>query len=192
VAQSRIDVRADSNDDDDMDIEVPDPPDPPDPPAVMPHAPAAPRAPKAPTAPKAKCAEPMDVHVAPMVFAMPKISIPPIDIHLDQAMIEEQVRRGMAMKKMSTEMAAKMATMQRDMLGRRLEPSQKYKDALRGAGIKADEHETRQLYMMGVSPRYVQSLREAGLKNLTAHDVIRLHAMGITPNFLKELRRMQQ
>jgi len=29
-----------------------------------------------------------------------------------------------------------------------------------------------------VSPRYIRSLRDAGLENLTAHDVIRLHAMG--------------
>jgi len=175
VAQSQIDVRADDSDDDgdEMDIEVPDPPDPADPP-------------EAPRAPRAKCAEAIDVHVAPMAFAMPKI-----DVHIDQEAIQEQVRRSVELGKMSTEMAAKIATIERDAARHALEPTQKYKDAMRGAGINADEHETKQLYVMGVSPRYVQSLREAGLKNLTAHDVIRLHAMGITANFLMELRRMQ-
>jgi hypothetical protein len=184
-------VRADGDDDaddDDVDVEAPEPPEPPEPPAIAaPRAPQAPKAPRAPRAPHAKiaCPDAIDVHIAPMAMpkirvapmAMPKIRIDPMDIEIDAAAIADGVERSVEASKIPR---------------RTLEPSQKYKDALRGAGITADEHETRQLYVMGVSPRYIQSLREAGLRNLTAHDVIRLHAMGITANFVKELQRMQR
>ena len=59
-------------------------------------------------------------------------------------------------------------------------------------GVLASDSEAAQLYFMGISPRYVQSLREAGLKKLTARDVVRLHSMGITASLVKELQRMQQ
>ena len=130
------------------------------------------------------------IAIAPMV--MPKIVMRPMDIHIDQQAIEDGVRQGMAMQKMSVDMARKMAKMEGELAQRTLVPDQKYKDAMRGAGLSANDRETRQLYMMGVSPRYVQSLRDAGLKNLTAHDVIRLHTMGITAGLVKDLKRMQQ
>ncbi|HYU25809.1 MAG TPA: M56 family metallopeptidase [Thermoanaerobaculia bacterium] len=208
VAQSRIEVRADASDDDgDDDVDVPEPPEVPDPPeqpappatprARPPHAPRTPRAPRASTL---VCPESIDVHVAPMVMrkmsiapmTMPKIAIPPMDIHIDGHAIADGVRQGVEMQKMSREMARRMATMSREMARHGLVPDKKYKEALRGAGLTATEREAEQLHMMGVTPRYVQSLRDAGLKKLTAHDVIRLHSMGITAGFVKELRRMQQ
>jgi len=199
-AQSRIEVRADGEaDDDDADVETPEPPEPPEPPTTpaiaapaTPPSPRAPQAPRAPRAPRAKivCPDGIDIHVAPMAMipsvrmtpmAFPKVQVEPMHIEIDGAAIAAGVERSIAASKIT-----------RRAVRRALEPDQKYKDALRGAGIAADEHETRQLYMMGVSPRYIRSLRDAGLKNLTAHDVLRLHAMGITANFVKELQRMQR
>ena len=205
VAQSRIEVRADASEDDVVDDddmpEPPDPPEQPEPPAT-PHArpPHAPRMPRAPRASTPACPGSIDVHMAPMVIpkmsiapmAMPKIAIPPMDIHIDMDAIADGVRQGVEMQKMSKDMARRMATMQRDLARHALIPDKKYKDALRGAGLTATEREAEQLHMMGVTPRYVQSLRDAGLRKLTAHDVIRLHSMGITAGFVKELRRMQQ
>jgi beta-lactamase regulating signal transducer with metallopeptidase domain len=207
IAQSRVEVRADASDDDGDDVDVPEPaetPEPPEqpeqpaPPATpRAHAPHAPRAPRAPRATTPACPDSINVHVAPMMIpkiemtpiampkiimpAMPKITIPAIDVHIDGIPggivggIEGGVRGGIE-----------------GGVRRSLAPPQKYKDALRGAGITANEHETKQLYFLGVTPRYVQSLRDAGLKKLTAHDVIRLHSMGITAGFVKELKRMQQ
>jgi beta-lactamase regulating signal transducer with metallopeptidase domain len=197
-AMSRIEVRADDDaddddadvDDDDMDvnIEAPDPPEAPEPPEI--GTPAPPRAPRAPRAPHAKimspnCPDGISVHVppitipkvrvAPMAIAMPQVHIEPMDIQLEG--IDAAVRAGVE--------GAAIAR-------RTLEPSQKYKDSMRGAGIKADDHEMRQMYVLGISARYVQSLREAGLRKLTAHDLIQLRARGITANFVKELQRMQQ
>ena len=203
IAQSHVEVRAEAASEDDGDVvDVPEPPEAPDPPEqpaqpappatpVQPraHAPHAPRTPRAPRATTPACPDSINVHVAPMVMpkiemapmAMPKIAIPPIDVHIDgipggiRGGIEGGVRGGIE-----------------GGVRRALEPPQKYKAALRGAGLTATEHEAAQLYMMGVTPRYVQSLHDAGLKKLTAHDVIRLHSMGITANFVKELKRMQQ
>ena len=194
AAQSRIEVRAEaaSEDDGDANFDTPEPPEMPDPPeqpeappapprARAPHAPRTPRAPRATTP---GCPESIVVHI-PMVMpkiavapmAMPKIAIPPMDIHIDGHAIADGVRQGVELQKMSREMARHA-----------LIPDKKYKDALRGAGLTATEREAKQLYMMGVTPRYVQSLRDAGLKKLTAHDVIRLHAMGITAGFVNPFR----
>ncbi|HEV2722823.1 MAG TPA: hypothetical protein VG323_22555, partial [Thermoanaerobaculia bacterium] len=190
-------------------IETPEPPDPPEQPA--PPAQPAPRAPRAPRAVRPAtpmpprppaCPDSIDVHVAPM--AMPKIMIPPMDLHIEgipggikggipggipggiEGGIGDAVRQGVAMRKM----ALNVERMSREMV-RTLEPGKKYKESMRGAGLKMSDDEARQLYFLGVTPRYVQSLRDAGLKKLTAHDVIRLHARGITGAFLQELKRMQ-
>jgi hypothetical protein len=187
------DVEADTNadaDDDEVDVEVPEPPEPPAP-AIAgtprpPHAPRTPRAPHAMVAPPAppNCPDAIDVHipaiamprvhVAPVM--VPKISIEPMDIHIEG--IEEAVRSGME----GAAVARRIA----------ITPTQKYKDEMRNAGIRADEHEMKQMYVLGITPRYVQSLRDAGLRKLTAHDLVQLRARGITANFVKELQRMQQ
>jgi hypothetical protein len=117
--------------------------------------------------------------MAPIV--MPKISIPPIDVQIDAE----------KMTKMSTEIAA-MATRQAAIAMRELTPSKEYKEKMRAAGLSMSDADAKRLYLMGVSPRYVQSLRDAGLRKLTARDVERLHARGITADFIRELQRMQR
>ena len=212
-AQAHVDVRADGDDDDDVEVNVdtpepPDPPDPPEPARPAPRAVAATPAPPAPPAPPATICVPMPnvrVHVAPM--ALPKIVMPPMDIHIDgvpggvKGGIEGGIKGGIegginaeAMRKWaldSKEMARQM-TRQMTEMKRSLMPSEAYKKSMRDAGITMTDHEAAQLYVMGVGPRYVKSLRDAGLKHLTAHDVIQLHARGITAGFLEELKRMQR
>jgi len=184
----------------DAEVETPEPPEPPDPPEPPQARATTPRPPKPPRTPA--CPDAIDIHVAPM--AMPKITIPPMDLHIEgipggikggieggieggiRGGIEGAMRESAAMRKMAID----MQRMSRSM-ALAYEPSQKYKESMRGAGLKMSDDEARQLYVMGVTPRYVQSLRDAGLRKLTAHDVIRLHAMGITAGFVKDLKRMQ-
>jgi beta-lactamase regulating signal transducer with metallopeptidase domain len=194
-SMSKIEVRADDEGDDDdadvddadvsadvdADVDAPEPPEPPVPAMAGVPSPPAPRAPRAPRMIRMKTVCPdVDVHVpaiavprvhvAPMVI--PQIEMAPMDIHIEgipggiEGGIRTQVRRA-------------------------FEPTQTYKDQMRAAGINADEHELKQLYVMGIGPRYVQSLREAGLRKLTAHDLLVLHSRGITAGFLKELQRMR-
>jgi beta-lactamase regulating signal transducer with metallopeptidase domain len=191
VASTRIEVNADAEVDDDVeadaeadagaepdvevDVEAPEAPEPPEPPAV-----AALRAPRPPRAPRAVVVCPdVKVHMAPVV--VPNIAIPPVDVQINAE----------KMGKMSREIAA-MARASAAIAMRELTPSKEYKEKMRAAGLSMSDADAKRLYLMGVSPRYVQSLRAAGLKNLTARDVERLHARGITADFIRELQRMQR
>jgi len=199
IASSRIEVKADAesdDDDEDADVEMvtPEPPEaaeapePPEPPAASaPRTPRPERTPRVPRAPRAVVVCPdVRVHVAPM--AMPKIAIPPIDVHIDAEKMQSDMRK--AAKEFAAAMAHSDAAMA--MATPRLKPSKEYKEKMHAAGLSMSDEEAQRLYLMGVSPRYVQSLRDAGLKKLTTRDVIRLHSRGITAEFLRELRRMQQ
>lgn len=211
-----INVNADRDDESDaddaeVDVDMPEPPDPPEPPepaiAATPRAPGAPRvhvmprAPRAPQAPKATCPDAIDIHipamvmpkirVAPMAIAMPKIQMEPMDLHIEG--IEEGIRQGIEGGIEGGIVGGIRGGVESAVIARRmLEPTQKYKDSMRGAGIQPDDREMKQMYLLGITPHYVQGLREAGLRKLTAHDVIQLRARGITPGFLQELKRMQQ
>ena len=205
VAQSRIEVNADADgdaDDVDVNVDVPEPPEPPEPtptPAVAPRA-RTPRPPKAPRTPRPAVCPDINVHIAPMAMpkivmpkiVMPKIAIPPMDIHIDAAAIADGARQGVEMQKEMLKMSAEIAAMARTEALTAMKPGKEYKQKMRAAGLTMSDDDLRRLYVMGISPRYVQSLRDAGLKKLTTKDVIRLHSMGITAGFVKELRRMQQ
>jgi beta-lactamase regulating signal transducer with metallopeptidase domain len=206
IAQSRIEVHADANADDDVDIEVPDPPEPPEPPEQpepTPHVTPAPHAttprPAPPAAPRQPaCPGEIDVHIPALKMpkmVMPKIEMGPMDIHIDQQAIADGVRDAVeAQRKAMRDLERHRGSMEieRRALERSMHVDKSYLDGLKGAGLTVTEREAWQLRMMGVTPRYVKSLREAGLKKLTVHDVVRLRSMGITADFLKELRRMQQ
>ncbi|HKS22364.1 MAG TPA: M56 family metallopeptidase [Thermoanaerobaculia bacterium] len=179
IASTHIEVNADDEADDDdaeIDGDVPDAPEAPEAPeAVEPPEPEVvivPRAPRAPRAPKVVVCPDVNVHMAPM--AMPKIAIPPIDVKIDTEKIAARAFRDAA------------RAMQE------MKPSKEYKEKMRAAGLTMSDEEASRLYIMGVSPRYVQSLHAAGLRKLTARDVIRLHERGITAEFLRDLQRMQQ
>src|SRR4029078_12170685 len=158
-AEADAEADAGAEPDVEVDVEAPEAPEPPEPPAV-----AAPRAPRPPRAPRAVVVCPdVKVHMAPVV--VPNIAIPPVDVQINAE----------KMGKMSREIAA-MARASAAIAMRELTPSKEYKEKMCAAGLSMSDADAKRLYLMGVSPRYVQSLRAAGLKNLTARDVERAHA----------------
>ena len=47
-----------------------------------------------------------------------------------------------------------------------------------------------QLASMGVSPEYVEKMRDAGLGDLSTGEVVELSSLGVTPEFVEELREV--
>jgi beta-lactamase regulating signal transducer with metallopeptidase domain len=160
----------------DDDVDVPEPPDAP------PAAPAKP--PKAKALPDCPPRQKLNIHIPPIDVHVPAIEMPDLDVEMPDMHLQMEVLEKMnkEFKKFDLEHGPFMETMR---------VPKDYVKQMNAAGLKVTEDEARQLRMMGVTPRYVKSLRDAGLKKLTAHDVLRLRMRGVTASLVEDLRRME-
>ncbi len=56
--------------------------------------------------------------------------------------------------------------------------------------LNLSAHDITTLSSVGVTPEYVQQIRELGFKNISAHDIIQFHSVGVKPEYIKQIKEL--